>query len=129
VGLVGLCWADKYKGCDPVKQTGCTVPGTACYVSLESLPGSPIAYCDYPRTASADGAKCLYSNQCAAGQVCGPDGTSATNRICKRICDARDGGVGDAGGDAGTPKCDLNGNYPTCTPISGSYATPAGLCE
>jgi hypothetical protein len=107
------------------------VPGTACYVSLESLPGSPLAYCDYPRTGSADGAKCLFGNQCAAGQVCELNGTSTSDRICKRICDARDGGVGDAGdaGDGGTDPTCSNPNYPDCTPIAGSYATPAGLCE
>jgi len=103
-------------GCDPVFQTGCTIPGDACYI-VSSTRGDLLGAClEVNRDADAGtpfapGTACDFATQCAPGAGCLPTieggdfGMGA--RACREYCQAGGMGGGFGGGtDMGLPDVD-----------------------
>jgi hypothetical protein len=97
-------------GCDPVFQTGCAIPGDACYLVYSTraeMLGACLAVDTTPDagTPFAPGTPCDYATQCAPGSGCLPDvvagafGTGA--RVCREYCQVPGSGGGYGAGDGG----------------------------
>jgi hypothetical protein len=113
--------------CDPVTQIGCDALD-ACYV-VNTTQGDRAARCFTEPTADDAGVPppgrgdpCMFLNSCRGGNGCSgeilADGGVGDTALCRRYCEAlADGGVTDAGMDAGVP--------PGCMGVEACVGLPA----